>query len=158
LIQLIDELAIAPRRGSGHARYAVEELVLGGRSAPEGAAIRLARRSRVLPPGHHNCLVVGPDGVIGASDGYWEQAGVAQEVDSVDYHYDLDPWSTTMERRARYGAAGINVLPVRPRRLKADPAGVLRELESAYRIGVRKGPPPGIRVVCRPGCQAGQAA
>jgi hypothetical protein len=115
--------------------------------------VRLIRKSRVLPPAHHNCVVIGPDGTpLGAPDAYLEESGVAQETDSVDYHYELDVWSATLERRALYGAAGVNVLPSRPRRVTDDPGGVLRELESAHCIGLMKGPPPGIRVHCRPDC------
>ena len=157
--QLIVELVGAPRNGSGFARRAVEEIVLGARSAPEGRVIRIVAGSTILPAAHHNCLVIGPGGTpLGSPDGYWEEAAVAQETDSVDHHYDVDAWAATLERRALFGAAGINVLPSRPRRLIDDADGVRRELESAYLIGVLKGPPPGIRVRCRPGCLLSQRA
>jgi hypothetical protein len=58
-----------------------------------------------------------------------------------------------MARRSRLVSWGVRVLEAPPSRLDSDPVGVRREFERAHAIGLRAGPPPGIRVRCRPECR-----
>ncbi|MCU1693396.1 MAG: hypothetical protein JWM64_2487 [Frankiales bacterium] len=69
------------------------------------------------------------------------------ECDSRQWHLLPADWEATLARHDRMTAAGLHVLHVTPRRLQQDPRAVLREVEGAYRSGLRTGPPPGVRVL-----------
>ena len=63
------------------------------------------------------------------------EAGVAAEVDSRAYHLSADDQDRTTERHDRLLAHGILALHFPPKRIKADPAGVISELRSAFEKG-----------------------
>jgi hypothetical protein len=149
---LAAELSSAPRNGSRLARQALHEILAGARSAAECKQIRILSRSAVLPALHYNCSVIGPNGWIADPDAYCEESGVAQEIDSVEFHIEPAAWKSTMARRSRMVANGVRVLEAPPSRLDRDEAGVRREFEQAHLIGLRSGPPPGVWVRCRPDC------
>lgn len=151
--ELLKEVDRAPKRGSGRPRQAAHEVALGARSAPECKQIRILSSSKVLPLLHYNCSLMGPDGWIADPDAYCEESGVAQEVDSVEFHIDPIAWKATMARRSKMVTYGARVLEVPPSRLDTDAPGVRREFEQTHIIGVQSGPPAGIWVRCRPGCQ-----
>jgi hypothetical protein len=149
------ELAVAPRQGSANLRRAVADIVRGARSAPECKHIAVLSASKFLPALHFNCSLMGPEGWIADPDAYCEQSGVAQEIDSVEWHIDAAAWRATMERASRMVSYGIRVLQAAPSRLNTDPTGIRQEFERAHKIGNAAGPPAGIWVKCRPGCLAG---
>jgi hypothetical protein len=149
---LVAEAALTPTRGSRLLRQAIHEVVTGARSAAEAKNVQLTRRSTVLPKLHYNCSLMGPKGFIAKPDAYAEESGVAQEIDSVEFHIYPGPWKETMARRARMVSAGIRVLEAPPSRLDDDPTGVLAEFESTHLIGLQSGPPPGVWVLCRKDC------
>ena len=150
--ELAAELAAGPRGGSKLTRQALGATSAGARSGAEARQATVLRRSSVLPQLHFNCSLTGPDGFIAKPDAYAEESGVAQEIDSVEYHFEPAPWKATMARRSRMVSVGVRMLEVPPSRLSADTAGVLKEFESAHAIGAQNGPPPGVWVVCRDDC------
>jgi hypothetical protein len=149
---LAAELLTAPRHGSRLPRQALGETLAGARSAPECKQIPVLSRSKVLPQLHYNCSLMGPDGWIANPDAYCEESGVAQEIDSVEFHIDPRAWRETMRRRSRMVTYGVSVLEAPPSRLDTDAAGIRSEFERTHLIGLRSGPPPGIWVRCRPDC------
>ncbi|MDX6286376.1 MAG: hypothetical protein QOG53_1861 [Frankiales bacterium] len=150
--ELVLEAKRAPKRGSKLLRQALGDIVAGARSAAEAKNVRLTKSSKVLPELHYNCSLMGPKGFIAMPDAYAEESGVAQEIDSVEYHIYADLWKATQKRRARMVRFGIAALEMAPSRVDDDPAGVLRDYEGAHLIGLRTGPPPGIWVRCRDDC------
>lgn len=128
------EFSAAPVRHSRLIRRTLNDLQLGARSAPECELLDLLATSRVLPPAMHNVALPDLPDVVG--DAWWPQARLVVEVDSVEHHQLGDGPDLTQRRHARLAAAGWTVLPISPRRLRDDPAGVLREIEAAYRMGL----------------------
>jgi hypothetical protein len=149
---LMKEVARAPRQGSANARQAANEIARGARSAPECKQVRILSSSKLLPPLHYNCSLMGPNGFIAKPDGYCEESGVAQEIDSVEWHLDPRPWRETMKRRSNMVSYGVRVLEAAPSHLDDEPNEVRREYERTHLLGLLTGPPPGIWVQCHPDC------
>lgn len=146
------ELGHAPKNGSAWLRQTLAEVQAGGRSAPECKQIGVLSASKVLPPLHYNCSLMGPDGWIADPDAYCEESGTAQEIDSVEFHIDPKAWKQTMVRRSRMVSYGVRVLEVPPSQLDKAPRVVRSNFERTHAIGLQGGPPPGLWVRCRPDC------
>jgi hypothetical protein len=78
------EAALAPVRGSRLLRIAVADVLAGCRSAPECELRTLVLRSRVLPEPQWNTPL--PDLPDISPDGWWKEARLVLEVDSVEHH------------------------------------------------------------------------
>ena len=86
-----------------------------------------------------NARLFDADGVfIATVDDWWQDAGVAGEVDSRAYHLSADDQDHTTERHDRLIAHGIFPLRFSPRRIKTDPAAIIRDLRSAIDAGRRR--------------------
>jgi hypothetical protein len=150
LAELDEAIRRAGRSRTASARQAWRELAHGVRSSPEAELRALLATSAVLPRVRWNPRLVGPEGIsLPTPDGWIEEACIALEVDSREYHFEPDHWATTLRRHnalARYGAL---VLHITPREIRAEPARVLRMIEQAYvgrmtapgRVGVSIGAP-----------------
>jgi hypothetical protein len=142
--RLADALARARRNQSRLLRVAVRDVLAGCRSAPECELRDLILTSRLLPEPRWNeplpsCREITPDG-------WWPEARVVLEVDSVEYHALGNGPEQTQRRHARMAGAGWTVLPIGPRRLRTDGTVLLWEIEAAYRAGLHaragSGAPP----------------
>jgi hypothetical protein len=69
---------------------------------------------------------------IGTPDAWFAEVGLAWEIDSYDFHFTREDYANTVNRNARYGAAGIAVLQTLPTRLRTEPDAVAAELTAAY--------------------------
>ncbi len=136
LRDLRSEVLAARRRGSALARVALADVEAGCRSAPECELRDLVRRSRILPEPVWNRPLPGVRGII--PDACWPQRRLIVEVDSRSFHGFGDAPERTEHRRARLAALGWVVLPVSPARLRSSPAGVLAQIEAAYRAAGRE--------------------
>ncbi len=134
--RLADSLATAPRHGSRLLRVAVGDVLQGCHSAPECELRDLLLTSRLLPQPQRNVPL--PDLPDVSPDSWWEQARLVLEVDSVEHHAIGPDADDTQRRHARIAAAGWTLLPIGPRRLRNQPAGVLLEIEAAYRYGLAR--------------------
>lgn len=144
LDRISEELTAGNQRGSALPREVLEEATWGMRSATEGWALDLHRRSD-LPPILWNPRLYLPNGRFLASpDGYFVDVGLAWEIDSTEFHPDGD--DDTARRTADLVGAGVLVVSHRPRRLKAEPARVIEEIRSYYAMAASR-PPPTLRVV-----------
>ncbi len=131
--QLEHELAAGESAGSALPRRALEDVGRGCRSAPECELRDLLRTSRFLPEPLWNATVLDDDGrFVGVPDGWWPAIRLALEVNSREHHLYGDSWERTMDRQARFAAAGILVIPLFPGRIRRDGPALLREIESAY--------------------------
>jgi len=131
---LVDELAAGESAGSALPRRALADVAAGCRSAPECERRDLVRTSRILPDARWNQPLPGASGLV--PDACWPEARLIVEIDSAEWHRLGDAPERTERRRARLAALGWLVIPVSPRRLREEPALVLREIESAYRAGL----------------------
>jgi very-short-patch-repair endonuclease len=133
LAALQSEVDAAWRRGSALAKLALADIEAGCRSAPECELRDLVRRSRILPEPLWNRPLPGVRGIV--PDACWPERRLIVEVDSRSFHGFGDAPERTEHRRARLAMLGWVVLPVSPARLRADPAGVLTQIEAAYLAG-----------------------
>ncbi|HTX29122.1 MAG TPA: hypothetical protein VME19_19120 [Streptosporangiaceae bacterium] len=140
--ELAEELDAGPTAGSALFREALAEIDDGVRSVAEADARVLIRRSD-LPKPMFNAQLYDQDGVfIAMVDAWWEEAGVAAEIDSRAYHLTAEDQDRTTERHDRLSAHGILVLHFPPKRLKTDAAGVISDLRSAIEKGLGRPPLP----------------
>jgi hypothetical protein len=145
LSQLTDELDGGPIRGSGPLRAVLAEVRHGIRSSPEADLRHLMARAG-LPVPLFNPRLYHDQVLIAIPDAWWDDCGVAAEVDSREWHLSPQDWEQTMRRHARMSAAGILVLHFSPRQIKEEPAMVIKIIKSA--LSTRRGQAlPGIRAV-----------
>lgn len=135
--ELAGELEAGPRHGSGLARRVLDDVLAGCRSAPECELRDLVDTCEDLPEPRWNVPIPGAEHVI--PDACWPEARLIVEVDSAEWHRFGDAPERTEQRRAMLAALGWTVLPVSPRRLRAEPAVVLAEIVAAYQAGIARG-------------------
>ena len=143
--QLAAELRNGPRQGSQGLRLALEEVADGVASVAEGDLRGLIKKNGLPEPMFNADLFVG-SAFLARPDAWWPDSGVAGEVDSREYHLSPDQWARTLARHAAMSAHGIIVVHYTPRRLRAEPRTVARELLSTLEAG-RQRPRLQIRAV-----------
>jgi hypothetical protein len=82
--------------------------------------------------------------LLGIADAWWDEVGLAWEINSFEWHLAPEDYAREQEKRARFAAAGVNVLPTLPRRLRTHGAQVLEELRKAYAASAAR-PRPAVR-------------
>jgi hypothetical protein len=138
--ELAEELQAGPAKGSTLFREALAEIGDGVRSVAEADARLLILRSD-LPRPIFNAQLFAADGTfIAMVDAWWQEAGVAAEVDSRAYHLGAEDQDRTTERHDRLIAHGIFPLHFSPKRIKTDGPGVLSEIRSAIAKGSARPP------------------
>ncbi|NUT35942.1 MAG: hypothetical protein HOV79_23045 [Hamadaea sp.] len=131
--EIARELEHSVRNGTAVLRKILAEVADGVRSAPEGELRALTKRSRILPEIRWNPTLRDAEGRrLPTPDGYIEDAGIALEVDSREFHLSADGWEATMQHHNRLAAAGILVLHFTPQQIRSEPHRVLVEIEQAY--------------------------
>jgi hypothetical protein len=130
--RLNEELARGSQRGSAVPRLVLAEMAGGAESVAEIDAVRLWKRSGLPEPQWNTPLFSVSGAYIGKPDAWFEEAGLAWEIDSLAFHAGAEGFVRTLERNARYAAAGVLVLPTLPSRLRTHPDAVIAELKSAY--------------------------
>ncbi|MDX8032478.1 hypothetical protein SK803_19880 [Lentzea sp. BCCO 10_0856] len=137
--------ATTNRYGTKLVRAVLKEL---GRaeSVAERDARRLSRKIR-LTTQHWNATIANAHGVIiGRPDAWFDDVGLAWEIDSKAFHYGPRDYERTLARNSRYAAAGILVVQTLPTRLRDHPEQVARELKKAHRAAAARPRPP-VRIV-----------
>jgi hypothetical protein len=143
--QLAAELHAGPNQGSAALRAALEEVADGVASVAEGDLRKLIKSSGLPEPLYNPRLFVG-DLFLAKPDAWWAEAGVAVEVDSMQWHLSPGGLERTQERHAAMSAHGILVLHFAPRRIRADGAAVVARIRGTLEKG-RNRPPLPIRAV-----------
>ncbi|WP_244231248.1 hypothetical protein [Saccharomonospora piscinae] len=139
--ELRDELAKGSQRGSALPRRVLAQ-VDGLRSVAEVHGRRLSRHLGVAPS-HWNARLLGSDSqYVGRPDAWWDDVGLAWEIDSVEFHFDRADYAKTLARNSRYARNGVVVVQTLPSRLLADRAAVIDELDAAYRMAATRPRPP----------------
>jgi hypothetical protein len=142
VVELTKELEEGPMPGSALFRKALAEVGDGVRSVAEADFRTLILRSG-LPRPVFNAQLFDADGIfIATADAWWQQAGVAAEVDSRAYHLAAEDQDRTTERHDRLAAHGILPLHFPPKRIKTDAPGIVSELQSAIDKGLARPPLP----------------
>lgn len=126
------ELRLGCQRGTAMPRTVLAEISDGVRSAAEANARTIIRglvRQRLVPTPLWNVNLVGPDGVVVAMpDAWFDEAGLAWEIDSVEYHLSPVDYARTVARRSALMARGAVVVQTLPSSLQKDPDTVRAEL------------------------------
>jgi hypothetical protein len=86
LKSLIQELNEGASAGSRHLRIGLTEIDDGIRSAAEADLRTIIVRSGLEPPVYNAELILEDGTILGVADAWWQRAGVAAEVDSLQYH------------------------------------------------------------------------
>jgi hypothetical protein len=137
----------------------MDELVLGAQSVSESDLVTGIRDSEVLPPSHHNCDLLAPDGTfLCRPDGYIEEVGFAVQVQSLRYHLNPSAQERDYDQRLLMGRYGVFTAEVRPNRLRRDRPAFIHELEVIYLERKAQGVQANIVVRCRPGCPVSKRA
>lgn len=124
----------------------------GAWSRPEVVLREVVDGDGGFPPLVTNCRLLSPTGeLIGVPDGYLEEAGVAIQVHSRQFHQGVDDqggdrWSETVEKDGAFVAAGVRVIGVTPWTLYAKPQRFLNRLRQVVAVGLQ-GPRPAVQVV-----------
>lgn len=131
--RLDEELESGSQRGSAVPRLVLAEMAGGADSVAELDAARLWRRSELPEPRWNVPLYTTSGTYVGKPDAWFEEVGLAWEIDSLAFHAGAEGFAQTLDRNARYAAAGVLVLPTLPSRLRNEPDVVITELKNAYR-------------------------
>ena len=143
--RLAEELAAGTTRGTALVRAVLAEVADGVRSAAEGWAHATVDGSD-LPRPLWNVDLHGPDGFLARPDAYWEEVGVAWQIDSREWHLDPESWARTQRRRRALEAAGVVVVSTLPSWIRDSNAQVLADLCGALARAALL-PPPAVQVV-----------
>lgn len=145
--QLITELNEGPCKGSSLFRLVLTEAVDGVRSGAEADFRSLVTRGR-LPEPMYNARLYTLDGTfIAMADAWWDDAGVAAEVDSRAYHLSPAAQDRDRDRHDKLIAYGIFPLHFSPRRIKREGEAVLADIASALENGLQRSRLP---IIARP--------
>jgi hypothetical protein len=133
VFRLDAEVRAAHRRSTALLVEVMADITAGTRSAPESALRRAWLASGLEEPLWNPTLLQRDGTALAVPDAYVVTAGVAVEVDSVEFHANLDDWRHTMERHARMSSHGVVVIATPPSRITRDPDGLLRQVAAAVR-------------------------
>lgn len=145
--ELIAELNEGPGKHSSLLRMVLAEAVDGVRSGGEADFRSLITRSRVPKP-MFNARLYTLDGVfIAMVDAWWEDAGVAAEVDSRAYHLSPAAQDRDRDRHDKLIACGVFPLHFSPHRIRRGGETVLADIASALEKGLQR---PRLPIMARP--------
>jgi hypothetical protein len=131
--KLMRELTLGSQRGSALPRKVLEELRVKTASVAEIEANQIASLAGLPSAPQWNGILTTLDGTyIAKPDAWWEDIGLAWEIDSLAFHLDPHNYAKTIDRNTRYAMAGVLVLQTLPARLRTDAAAVVAELKAAY--------------------------
>ena len=138
--ELTAELEAGPSAGSALLREALAEVADGVRSVAEADFRVLILRSG-LPKPVFNAQLFDADGTfIAMVDAWWQDAGVAAEIDSHAYHLAAEDQDRTTKRHDELLAHGVLPLHFPPKRIKTDASGIIREIRGAIEKGLQRPP------------------
>jgi hypothetical protein len=144
---LAAELAAGSGRGSALPREVLREVDAGIRSVAEAKARTRLQQSDLPQPMWNPTLVEAATGrFIAVPDAWFDEVGLAWEIDSYEWHLDPADHSRTLARRVAMTAYGIVVVPHTPRRVTDEWAVVFDELQRNYDQAALRPRPPVIAI------------
>jgi hypothetical protein len=138
IAELAREVEQGRTQGSRLLREALAEVQSGIWSTTEGDLKRLLSRAGIEEPIFNPMLYAQDTTFLGCPDAWWPKAGVAVEVDSVQYHLNARGYSETMQRHNRMAKAGITILHWLPSTIRKQPDQVISDLQDALREGNKR--------------------
>jgi hypothetical protein len=116
-------------------RAVMDELRVGVSSIAEGEARDILRAAGVPDPLWNPTLLTESGAFLAKPDAYWPFAGVALEVDSEEFHLGIAEYRTTLRRRIRLEAHGVDVVSAVPALIRDHP----QELVEAVMTKIHRG-------------------
>ena len=135
------ELAAGSGRGTRLPREVLVEISDGVHSVAEANAREIVLRSGLPAPMWNAKLYDRQGHFIAMPDAWFDDVGMALEIDSLEWHLSPDDYARTLERRSAMTAEGIVVIHTLPSKL-AHPAEVIRELRRNHEHAGRRPRPP----------------
>lgn len=129
---LRDELDRAGTRGTALPRRMLAEIDDKVRSVAQGWAKRLVQQAGLTLPAWRVPITSANGSHVATADAWWDEVGLAWEVDS--YAFDLTPADAkaALRRAARLTACGVLVVHTPPTQLRDEPLAVAELLRSAH--------------------------
>jgi hypothetical protein len=143
--ELNAELADGSGRGTRLAREVLLEISDGVRSVAEADAREIAERSGLPAPMWNAKLYDRHGRFIAMPDAWFDDVGLAWEIDSREFHLSPADYDRTLERQSVMTAEGIVVLHSLPRKLRHR-RGAVDELRRTYANAARRPRPQVIAV------------
>jgi hypothetical protein len=140
--ELNTELAAGSRRGSALPREVLREVSDGVRSVAEAQARALLARSGLPQPIWNPRLYDRAGGFVAMPDAWFDDVGMAWEIDSLEWHLGPQDYARTLDRRAAMMSEGVVVVHHLPRKLTHDPMSVLRDLAANHAHAAKRPRPP----------------
>lgn len=135
---LITELAEGCARGSRLPREVLAEIGDGVRSAAEANARSLVLRSGLPAPLWNPRLYDRAGRFIAMPDAWFDDVGMAWEIDSREWHLSPADYARTVDRHSAMTAQDVVVLHTQPSKLTHHRSEVLDELRRTYRNAGRR--------------------
>jgi hypothetical protein len=140
--ELSRELEASSRRHTALPRRVLRSVADGVQSAAELAAKRMWG-STGLPSPMWNAEIYTEDGVfLGKADCWLDDVAMVWEIESSEWHMSPEDHDRTVERAARFTAAGAVYTATKPRRIRTDRMGVVHTLRATYAQAAARPRPP----------------
>lgn len=144
--RLEEELTAGSGRGAAIVRRVLKEIAPGVHSVAEIDAKYVWSRSGLPVPLWNKRLVTAEGNYVAKPDAWFDDVGLAWEIDSLAFHSSAGDHAKTLRRDNKYAVAGISVLRTLPADLRAAPHAVIAELRTAYAAAASR-PRPDVRIV-----------
>lgn len=138
--ELNAELADGSGRGARLPREVLVEIRDGVRSVAEANARKIAQRSGLPAPVWNAKLYDRHGRFVAMPDAWFDDVGMAWEIDSREFHLSPADYERTLERHSAMTAEGIVVLHTLPSKL-TRPAAAIEELRRTYATAERRNRP-----------------
>ncbi|MFF5567278.1 hypothetical protein ACFY7Z_21820 [Streptomyces sp. NPDC012623] len=129
-------------------RAVLDELRAGIQSIAEGQARDTLRAAGVPDALWNPTLLTATGAFLARPDAYWPFAGVALEIDSEQFHLGVAEYRSTLRRRLRMEAHGIDVVSAVPALVRDHPQELVRAVTAKLRQGTARPDRP--EVIIRP--------
>jgi hypothetical protein len=136
--RLISEMDLGSRRGTGLPRDVLRTMTATVRSVPELAALKLLQKTDLPEPAWNVPLVASDGTYLGCPDAWFDDVGLAVEIDSYEFHFSKTGYANTTKRNTRYAVNGVLVVQLLPSRITKEPEAVVGEIRSAYFAASRR--------------------
>ncbi|MFD1516242.1 hypothetical protein [Pseudonocardia yunnanensis] len=140
------ELDLGSGRGSALPRTVLAEIGDGVRSAAEAEARALVLRSGLPAPLWNPALYDHTGRFIAMPDAWFDDVGMAWEIDSTEWHLSPADYERTLDRHAAMTAANVVVLHTQPSKLVHRSRDAVDELRRTYHNAACRPRPPLIAI------------
>src|SRR5439155_1944591 len=112
------------------------------RSLAEAWARRLVREAGLPMPAWSSPVRTAAGDLLGIADAWWDDIGLAWDLDAYDFTPSAATYQDTLRRLARLTAAGIIIVHTPIHQLRRNPTQVQDELRHAHLLATHRPRPP----------------